>query len=330
MSVLTHDEAAVAPRTSAGVLLAVASALTFGLSGSFASSLFETGWTPGTTALIRSAIGALLAVPFGLAALHGRWNLLRANLGLLAAYGLLAVSGAQFCYFMAVERMEVGPALLIEYTAPATVVLWLWARHGQRPRTVTVLGALLAAAGLVLVLELVGGSSAGVSSINGAGVTWALLAMVGAATYFLVNADHSSGLPPVTLAAGGLVCGTALLGVLALVHVLPMGASTADVVLAGHRTDWWVPVLLLGVVTSGVAYLTGVAAGRLLGARLGSFLGLLEILAGVGFAWVFVDQLPTAVQLLGGLLILAGVVAVRLGEERVVTAVAEPVEAVGA
>lgn len=327
MSTLTHDEAqgghgVVAPRTAAGIMLAIASALTFGLSGSFASSLFETGWTPGTTALVRSAIGACVALPFGLVALRGRWHLLRANLGLLTAYGVLAVTGAQFCYFMAVERMEVGPALLIEYTAPAAVVIWLWVRHGQRPGPVTVLGAVLAAAGLTLVLDLIGGASLSMS-----GVGWALLAMTGAATYFLVNADHSSGLPPVTLAAGGLVLGTAVMGVLALVRVLPMGASTSDVVLAGHQTAWWVPVALLGVVTSGIAYLTGVAAGRLLGARLGAFIALFEVVAGVGFAWVFVDQLPTAIQLVGGLLILAGVVAVKLGEGRVASTAEEPVGA---
>jgi drug/metabolite transporter (DMT)-like permease len=325
MTGIAHDGSTAAPRTAAGVVLALASALTFGLSGSFASSLFDTGWTPGTTALVRSAVGACVALPFGLAALRGRWDLLRANLGLLAAYGLLAVTGAQFCYFMAVQRMEVGPALLIEYTAPAAVVVWLWVRHGQRPGPVTVLGAVLAAAGLTLVLDLVGGAS-----LNPSGVAWAMLAMVGAATYFLVNADSSRGLPPVTLAAGGLVLGTALMGVLALVGVLPMGASTADVVLAGHRTSWWVPVALLGVVTSGIAYLTGVAAGRLLGARLGAFIALFEVVAGVGFAWVFVDELPTVVQLLGGVLILAGVVAVKLGEQRLVEASPEPVESAAA
>lgn len=321
MSTLTHDRSGVgpvvAPRATAGVLLAITAALTFGLSGSFASSLFATGWTPGTTALVRSAIGALVALPFGVAALRGRWHLLRANLGLLTAYGLLAVTGAQFCYFMAVERMEVGPALLIEYTSPAAVVVWLWLRHGQRPGTVTVIGALLAAAGLTLVLDLIGGAS-----LDAGGVAWALLAMTGAATYFVVNADHSRGLPPVALAAGGLLFGTAVMGVLALVHVLPMGASTSDVELAGHATPWWVPVLLLGVVTSGVAYLTGVAAGRLLGARLAAFIALFEVVAGVGFAWFFVDQLPTVVQLAGGLLILAGVIAVKLGEGRM----ARPVE----
>jgi drug/metabolite transporter (DMT)-like permease len=88
-----------------------------------------------------------------------------------------------------------------------------------------------------------------------------------------------------------------------------------------------VPVALLGVVTSGIAYLTGVAAGRLLGARLGAFIALFEVVAGVGFAWIFVDELPRLVQLLGGALILAGVVAVKLGEERVVETSGEPVEA---
>jgi drug/metabolite transporter (DMT)-like permease len=170
MEDMTHDEGAASPRTAAGVLLAIASALTFGLSGSFASSLFDTGWTPGTTALVRSAIGAAVALPFGVVALRGRWRLLRANLGLLTAYGLLAVTGAQFCYFMAVERMEVGPALLIEYTSPAAVVIWLWLRHGQRPGPVTVLGAVLAAGGLVLVLQLVGGAGLAGTTLNGAGI----------------------------------------------------------------------------------------------------------------------------------------------------------------
>ena len=43
------------------------------------------------------------------------------------------MAGAQFCYFSAVTRMQVGPALLIEYTAPAAVVVWLWLRHGSVP-----------------------------------------------------------------------------------------------------------------------------------------------------------------------------------------------------
>lgn len=300
-----------ASRSATGLTLAVLSAFAFGLSGALASSLFAVGWSPGATALIRSVIGALVALPVGLIALRGRWRLIRANLGLLIAYGILGGGGAQYCYFMAVQRMQVGPALLIEYTAPAAVVLWMWLRHGQRPTRITVIGAALAATGLVLVLNLLGGAD-----LSLAGVGWALAAMACATTYFVMNADASTGLPAVTLAAGGLLIGSIAVGLLGLVGLLPMTVTTQSPVLAGHHVAWWLPILLLGVVTSGVAYLTGVAAGRLLGARLGAFVALFEVVVGVLFAWLLLGELPGPVQLLGGVLILAGVVAVKLGERR--------------
>ena len=79
--------------------------------------------------------------------------------------------------------------------------------------------------------------------------------------------------------------------------------------------------MLLGVVTSAVPYTTGIAAIRRLGSRLASFVALLEVVASVLFAWLLLDELPRAVQLLGGVLILAGVVCVKLGER----ATADPV-----
>ena len=67
-------------------------------------------------------------------------------------------------------------------------------------------------------------------------------------------------------------------------------------------------------MTAGLAYCTGIAASRRLGSRLASFVALLEVVAGVTFAWLLLDQLPGALQLLGGALIVAGVVVVKLGE----------------
>ena len=63
-----------------------------------------------------------------------------------------------------------------------------------------------------------------------------------------------------------------------------------------------------------VAYATGVAAGRRLGSRLASFVALLEVVAAIGFSWLLLGELPHRAQLAGGLLILAGVVVVKLGE----------------
>jgi drug/metabolite transporter (DMT)-like permease len=313
MTTLTDDtQAGTVPagsRLVSGLVFALVSATTFGLSGALARGLLDTGWSAGAVVLIRVGLAALVVTPFAIYSLRGRWDAVRRNLGLITVYGVLAVAGAQFCYFSAVSHMQVGPALLIEYTAPAAVVVWLWLRHGQRPGAVTLVGAGLAALGLVLVLDLLSGAD-----LSTAGVLWALAAMVGAATYFVISADETTGLPPLALAAGGLIVGTIGLALLGVIGVLSMETATIDVTYADRTFAWWVPLVVLGIVTAAISYTTGIAAGRRLGSRLASFVALLEVLAGVGWAWLLLDELPRAIQLVGGLLILAGVVGVKLGE----------------
>lgn len=326
MSTMTHDstvdatptgvDAAARARLSAGLAFAVVSALSFGMAGALARGLLDTGWSAGSITLVRVGLAAAVLTPFGLAALRGRWHLLRRNLGLLMAYGAIAVAGAQFCYFSAVQHMQVGPAILIEFTAPAVIVVYLWLRHGQRPGRMTLAGAALAALGLVLVLDLVSGADLSV-----VGVLWALGAMVGCATYFIISADEDNGLPPIVLAWGGLTAGAVVLGVLGIVGLLPMHASTAATTYADTQVPWWLPLVAVGLVSAALAYVAGIAAGRRLGSRLASFVALLEVVASVAWAWLLLHELPGAAQLVGGLLILAGVLAVKLGERSVTASI---------
>ena len=315
MATVTDDKVmiVVGPRTASGLGFALISAVTFGLSGALARGLLDTGWSPGAVVLVRIGLAALVVAPFGMFALRGRWYVLRRSAGIILAYGVLAVAGAQFCYFSAVQHMQVGPALLIEYTAPAAVVVWLWLRKGQRPGAVTLFGAGIAAVGLVLVLDIASGAS-----VNVPGVLWSLAAMVGAAAYFLISADESTAIPPITLAGGGLVVGAAALGLLAVAGVLPMEATITPVTYAGTEVSWWVPLVALGLVTAAVAYVTGIAAIRRLGSRVASFVALTEVVAGVVWAWVLLDELPRPIQMIGGLLILVGVIGVKIGEKTVV------------
>ncbi len=314
MSTLTHDASSdpVAARAGAGLVLALVSAASFGLAGPLARPLLDAGWSPGAVVLARIGFGAVIVLPFGLRSLHGRWHLLRTHLRIVVLYGLLAVAGAQFCYFSAIEYMQVGPALLIEYTAPAAVVMWLWLRHGERPGPVTLGGAGLCVLGLTLVLDLLSGADLSLT-----GVLWALGAMVGLATYFIINSDDSVDLPPLSLAAGGLVVGGAALGLAGLVGLLPMSASGSDVAYGGLDLGPLLPLAMLGLLTAAVSYVTGIAAGRRLGSRLASFVALSEVVAGVLWAWALLGELPGAPQLFGGLLVVGGVVVVKLGERSV-------------
>ena len=310
MATLTHDiPKAPASRRLSGLGLAVLSAASFALSGPIAKAMIDSGWTAGSAVMARILLAAAVLIVPALIALRGRWFLLRRNAGLITAYALIAVAGCQLAYFNAVDHMEVGVAILIEFTSPVAVIGWLWFRHGQRPSRLTVAGALLAITGLMLVLDLISGAD-----VDPIGVVWALGAMAGAAFYWIISADEDNGLPGIVLAAGGLLLGGVALLVAGLIGIVPLATSRADVVLAGSELPWWVPVLTLGVVTAGLAYVLGIAATRRLGSRLAAFVGLTEAVASVLFAWLLLDQAPAAVQFAGGALILLGVVAVRLGE----------------
>lgn len=293
----------------AGLTFALVSGISFGLSGSLATPLMASGWSAGAAVTARVALGAAVLLIPALLMVRGRWALLRPAWGRIVAYGVVAVSGCQLAYFLAVQRMEVAVALLIEYTAPVVVLLWMWLARGRRPTRMTVIGAIVAGFGLVLVLDMVSGAR-----VDNVGVFWALLAMLGAATYFLMSSDDSHGLPPIVLAAGGLVVGAVVLVVAGLVRLVPMTVSTASPVYRGVAVPWWLPVIVLGIVSAGVAYVSGIAAARRLGARLASFVALSEVFAAVLAAWLLLGQLPAAVQLVGGVFILAGVVVVKLGE----------------
>src|SRR5579875_2724767 len=172
----------------AGLALAAASAAAFGTSGTFATSLIGAGWSPAAAVLARIAVAAALLTVPALAQLRGRWVLLRRGAGRIAAYGLVAVAGCQLFYFNAIARMPVGVALLLEYLGPVLVVGWLWARHGQRPRTLTVAGAAASLSGLVLVLNLTGRAH-----LDPLGVMWGLLAACGLAVYFVLSAHGGRG-----------------------------------------------------------------------------------------------------------------------------------------
>lgn len=291
----------------AGILLALASSASFALSGVMARAMIDSGWSAGATVTARITIGAAVLLIPGLLALRGRWGSLRNSWAVLLLYGVLAVAGCQLAYFYAVTYLQVGVALLIEYTAPVAVLAWMWLRHSQRPGRLTLLGAAIAIAGLVLVLDVRG-------DISAVGVAWALGAMTGAAAYFVISADERIGVPPLTLAATGLVVGGLGLAMAGAAGILPMSAGTGQVAIAEHSVPWWLPLVVLGVVTAALAYTLGIAAARRLGSRVMSFVALSEVLFAVTFAWLALGELPAPVQLAGGALIVLGVVVVRLGE----------------
>ena len=304
-------------KSSAGILIALLSAATFATAGPFAKSLLESGWTPGSVVFLRISGAALLLLVPTVRALGGRWHLLRSEWRQVVAYGLTAVALPQVAFFYAISHLSVGVALLLEYLALVLVVVWQSLVARRAPQATTLTGIALALVGLVLVLDVLPLGQGGGVQVDGIGVAWGLLAALGLTSYYVMSgSSHETALPPLTLAGGGLVVGALAFGLLGATGALPMEFRTARVELGGSSLPWWVAILELAAVAAATAYVAGIVAARMLGAKLASFVGLSEVLFAVLLAWLLLGELPRTVQLLGGLFILAGVAVVRREESR--------------
>ncbi|MGO1440756.1 MAG: EamA family transporter, partial [Brevibacterium yomogidense] len=227
----------------------------------------------------------------------------------VVSYGVVSMAGVQLLYFLAVEHLAVAVALLLEMTAPLLIVFWLWATTRIRPATVTFIGMAVSLVGLVLVLD------PGGSELSLAGVVFALGAAVCLASYFMVSAKVEVDVPPVALTGLGMAVGTLVVAGLLLLGVLPADFSTADVTLGASPYSWVVPILIIVFTTVG-AYVCGILGLRMVGATVGSFVNLTEVPFSVIVAWLVVAELPSVIQMYGGIGIVVGVVFIKWGEVR--------------
>jgi drug/metabolite transporter (DMT)-like permease len=143
------------------------------------------------------------------------------------------------------------------------------------------------------------------------GLIVAFVAAIGCSVYYVVAAMPSDDLPPVALASVGILLGGITLLAVGATGVLPFRMTFTSVHLFGGAVAWWIPLLVLGVLACGFAYAASITASEMLGSRLASFMGLLEVVAAAFYAWLLLGEDLRWPQFVGGILILGGVALVR-------------------
>ncbi|MCK0517929.1 DMT family transporter [Williamsia sp. DF01-3] len=296
-----------------GLVMGVTSAVSFGTSGPLAKGLIDSGWSSAAVTAVRLGAGSLLLlVPLILLRrnLFAQWS--RSPM-LVVSYGILGVAVVQLSFFNAVRYLDVPVALLIEYSGLILVVAYDWLIRGRTPTTLTGVGCVIALAGLVMVI--VGGGDIG--DIDPVGFVWAVIAGVGLAAYFILATEDfgksGQSVEPLALTTGGLLLGTAVIGIAGALGLLPMAAGTGSTVLADTSVPWWVVALAIAGISTSLAYVTGVHAVRLLGATPASFVALIEVLSSAVVSWWLLGQTMTVAQLAGAAVLLSGLVAVNMG-----------------
>ena len=281
-----------------GLLLALTAAVAFGGSGAFAKPLIEAGISPLQVTWLRVAGAALVLLPL---AIRYR-SVVRRHAGVLLTYGLTAIAGCQAFYFAALSRIPVGVAILVEFTGPVLVLLWL--RFGARRHVSrrAALGVILAVTGLALVVEVWAGIR-----LDPIGLLLGFGAACCQAFYFVLS-DHSDAEPidPRAMITYGLIVGALALTVVSqpwridwavLGQSLPTGFGTLPAL---------VLVAWIALVATVLAYLTGISSVRHLSAQVAAAVACLEVVIAAAIAWVMLGEALSPVQIAGGLVVLAG------------------------
>jgi drug/metabolite transporter (DMT)-like permease len=286
--------------------MAIGGAVLFSVNGSVSKVTLSSGLDSLDLVLLRCA-GAMLALLLLVLAIEpSRLRVRRDEWPLLLVYGVIGIALVQWLYFVAIARLPVGVALLLEFTAPLLVALWAtFVQHKDLGRTIW-LALALALAGLALVAQVWQGLT-----LDLVGLLAAVAAAVSLATSFVAG-EHAVGTrDTVSLALWAFVVATVFWSVAHPWWTIPWEELTASVSLQGNLESWSVPlwalvawVVLLGTVAP---FLLVIGALRHVPATRAGIVGTIEpVLAGV-VAYLWLGEVLSVVQVIGAFVVIAGV-----------------------
>jgi drug/metabolite transporter (DMT)-like permease len=287
--------------------MAASAAVLWGINGAVSKTILSTGLSSERLAQVRSLGAAVgLAAVVALTA-PGRLRLTRRELPYLVVFGVAGLAFVQWFYFLAIHRLAIGIALLIEYLAPLLVALWArFVYHDAVRRRIWVALA-LALAGLALIVDVFGGGE----SLSTAGIAFALAGSVAYALYVLL-AEHVVGdRDPVSLLAYGFGFASVFWAVLAPWWSFPAHALTATTSLGGNLESVHLPVWVLAawmiVLGTMIPFFLLVSALRHIAATRAGIVAMLEPVVGALIGWAWLSESLGGVQLVGAAVVLVAI-----------------------
>jgi drug/metabolite transporter (DMT)-like permease len=294
-------------RPRLGYLMAATAAVLWGVNGAVSKTILSTGVSSERLAQVRSlgAAAGLLAIIAVVA--PGRLRLTRRELPYIVTFGVAGLALVQFFYFLAIHRLTIGVALLIEYLAPLLVALWarFYAKEHVRRRIWVALA--LALAGLGLIVNVFGGGT----SLSTAGVLFALGGAFAYATYVLLAEHVVGGRDPVSLLFWGFLFGSVFWAIVVPWWSFPGHLLSASTSLNGNLHAWHLPVWALAawmIVLGTIApFFLIVSALRHLPAVRVGIVAMLEPVVGALVGWAWLSERLAGLQLVGAAVVLAAI-----------------------
>jgi drug/metabolite transporter (DMT)-like permease len=282
-----------------GYALAATAAALWAVNASIGSTLMDRGLGWEAVSQLRVA-GAFVLLAAGLALFRPRLlRVERAAMPELALLGVVALAPVQATYFLAIDRLEVGAAVTIQYLAPLLVLIWLRLWLGRRLASGLWYAVALSVAGCFFVVEA---HEAG--ALDGLGVAAAFASALTFATYMVLSERAGGHLSPFTTITWGFGFATLAWAIARPWWLFPFDelGSTRDALLAAG-------VVVIGTL---LPFLALVAALTFIPASRGGVVATLEPVLAALFAWVLVGEALAALQVFGIVLVAVAVVWVQL------------------
>lgn len=292
---------------SRGTTLIVMASFCFGTSGPLAKPAMDAGLSPQQVASVRIGLAAVILLVVVALWRPALLRVRRSDWRVLLAYGLIGVGAVQLLYFAAVSRIPIGIAMLLEFTSPILVALWVrFVRRTVLPARMWA-GTVLALVGLAMVAQVWDGLRLD---------TIGLLAGVGAALcaagYFLLGERAVTTIEPLGLVTWGMVIGAFATFVIAPPWSLPGEILLRDADFGSLVVPVWTLLVACAVLSTALAYLLSISAMRFLPANVVSVLALVEPIVATALAWLVLGQSLALVQVLGAVVLLGGATVVQL------------------
>jgi drug/metabolite transporter (DMT)-like permease len=288
--------------TRLGYLLASAAAAMWALNGSLARFLLDDGVSALRLAQLRSLLAWVILVGALLVARPALLRVKRSEVPRLAFLGIGGLALVHATYFFAIDRLEIGVALTIQYLAPLLILLWLRLAHGRRLARGLWGAAGLSVAGCFLVVR-----AYDLGELDWLGLAAAFGSAVTFAVYVVASERAGRRHEAVTTLAWAFGFATLFWAVAQPLWTFPYDRLDS----AGNLA------LGLGVAVVGtlLPFVFMVAAVRHIPASRAAVVATLEPVLAAVFAWAIHGEDLSPVQIGGGLLVVAAVVWVQLQRE---------------
>lgn len=302
------DRSLTVPRgPSSGVALVVLGACLFIVNAGVSRVALRHGVEPATLTTIRVTFTfvSLLLVATAL-----RRSALRPPRGralaLVVAHGFVGVAALQWTYFVALDRLPAGLALLLEYQAPIIVALWALLVQRKAVGRLVWLGLGLAVVGLACAAEVWHGSR-----FDSLGIAAGLAAAVCFACYFLIGEAGVDALDPLQVILWSFGAATVAINAFSPLGRFDTGLLDDRVHLLGRldglSAPLWLVLCWVVVLGTVVPFFAELFALSFVEATTVTTVAMLEPIGVAALGWWWFAESLSPVAVVGCLTVVAGI-----------------------